>query len=374
MPESYLSGLRICFLAGTLGQGGAERQLYHILEQLHRSGAQVTLLCLTRGEFWEERIIGLGVPCVWVGQQQNRLWRLWKIYRELRRIGPAIVQSQHFYTNFYAAAAGRSLGIPTIGAVRSDVHLEIRTNGRILGAVCLRLPHFIAANSAAAIVNASRIGIEKNKLWLVPNAVDTKRFHPAVPDNWSGPFRVLSIGRMDALKRFDLVLKSIAAFRRRVGVNIRVTLAGDGPLRAELERQAAELGLSDAVEFPGPVSDVVPLYRQADVFVLASDQEGAPNVILEAMASGLAVVATAVGGIPALITNGATGILIPPGGQDELVDAMELLAKNNSLRQRLGEQARKFAECNHAPEMVAGVLSQMYRAMLDARMYQGTGS
>lgn len=374
MPESSLSGLRICFLAGTLGQGGAERQLYHILEQLHRSGAQITLLCLTKDEFWEERITCLGVPCVWVGQKQNRLWRLWKIYRELRRIRPAIVQSQHFYTNLYAAAAGRALGIPTIGAVRSDVYLEIRSNGRILGAACLRFPHFIAANSAAAIENAARVGIAINKLWLIPNAVDTVRFHPSAPGGESGLFRILTIGRMDTLKRFDLVLKATARLRCRTGVPIRAVLVGDGPLRGALERQAAELGLSDAVDFPGPVFDVAPLYRQADVFVLASDQEGTPNVILEAMSSGLAVVATAVGGIPSLIANGENGILIPAGSEDDLAGALESLSTDIELRRRLGDRARDFAEHNHAPEGVSRVLEQLYRHVLGQRLYLRSGS
>ena len=121
-------GLRICFLAGTLGQGGAERQLYYMLEELQQAGLRVTLLCLTQGEFWERRITELGVRCVWVGQKQSRLWRLFRIFQELRQERPDIVQSQHFYTNLYAAVAGRILGLPTIGAIRSDVFGEVRDN------------------------------------------------------------------------------------------------------------------------------------------------------------------------------------------------------------------------------------------------------
>lgn len=374
MPESSLSGLRICFLAGTLAQGGAERQLYHILEQLHRSGALVSLLCLTKGEFWEKRIADLGVPCIWVGQKQNRLYRLWKIYQELRRIRPAIVQSQHFYTNLYAAAAGRALGIPTIGAVRSDVYLEIQSNGRILGTACLRFPHFIAANSAAAIENAVRSGVARNRLWLIPNAVDTMRFHPAASAERSGLFRILSIGRMDALKRFDLVLKATARLRRLTGIATRLVLAGDGPLRKTLERQAAELGLSDTVEFPGAVADTAPLYRQADVFVLASDREGTPNVVLEAMASGLAVVATAAGGIPGLIANGENGILIPVGGEDELADALKSLSTDIERRRSLGDQAVDFVERIHAPEGVARALERLYQTALERSQPAGKRS
>lgn len=357
-----LAGLRICFLAGTLGQGGAERQLFYMLDQLQRAGARVTLLCLTRGEFWERRITELGVRCVWVGQKKNRLWRLLRIFRELRRDRPDIVQSQHFYTNLYAAVAGRALGLPTIGAIRNNVFGEVRDNGPILGRLCLYLPRYLAANSAAAIRNAISMGVARDKLWLVPNAVDIERFHPAARIS-SGVFRILSVGRMHAQKRVDLVLRVLAQLRSRTSVPMRAMLVGDGPLRASLEKQAAQLGLLDWVEFQGAVDDVAPLYRESDALILASDHEGTPNVILEAMASAVAVVATAVDGVPALITSGQNGILAPPGGEDGLVNALLRLTEDPALRDRLGSAARTFVAANHSPSSILETLGRLYRAV-----------
>ncbi|MFM8395386.1 MAG: glycosyltransferase, partial [Acidobacteriota bacterium] len=129
---------KIAFIAGTLGQGGAEKQLYHLLRALRDGGASLHLLCLTQGEFWEGPIRELGIPISWVGQSRSRLARLRHILAVLRGIAPQLVQSQHFYTNLYAALAGRLLRIPSVGAIRNDLFSELRHGGRLLGPLCLR--------------------------------------------------------------------------------------------------------------------------------------------------------------------------------------------------------------------------------------------
>jgi len=334
-----------------------------MLEQLQRAGLRVTLLCLTRGEFWERPIRELGVRCVWVGQKQSRLWRLVQICKEIRRARPDIVQSQHFYTNLYAAFAGRALGLPAIGAIRNNVFGEIRANGSVLGRLCLHLPRHLAANSSTGIQNAVFLGVPREKLWLVPNAVDIDRFRPETVKS-SGPFQILGVGRMHPQKRFDRVLRVLAQLRSRTSAPIRAVLVGDGPLRASLEKQAADLNLLDCVEFRSAVADIAPLYRESDALILASDHEGTPNVILEAMASELAVVATAVDGVPALITSGQTGFLTASGDEEGLANALLRLMEEPALRRHLGAQARTFVATNHAPSNVLKSLEGLYNAAL----------
>jgi len=344
--------------------------LFYMLEQLRQAGLRVTLLCLTQGEFWERPIRELGVCCVWVGQKQSRVRRLVQIYKEIRRARPDIVQSQHFYTNLYAAFAGRALGLPTIGAIRNNVFGEIRGNGRVLGRLCLHLPRHLAANSSAGIQNALSLGVPREKLWLIPNAVDIDRFQSGA-NKHSGPFQILGVGRMHSQKRFDRVLRVLAQLRSRTSVPIRAVLVGDGPLRSSLEKQAGDLNLLDCVEFRGIVADAAPLYREADALILASDHEGTPNVIMEAMASELAVVATAVDGVTALITSGRNGLLTPPGDETALVNALLSLMEDPPLRDRLGAQARTFVATNHAPSTVLKALERLYNAALG--LSAGTG-
>src|SRR5688572_12394899 len=122
MPS--LSSLKLCFLAGTLGNGGAERQLYYILQALCQKGANPRLLSLDQGGFWEPRIKDLGVHVTHVGA--GSYWqRLPRILKELWKDRPDIVQSQHFYTNAYVGVAARILQLSGIGAMRNDGTSEV---------------------------------------------------------------------------------------------------------------------------------------------------------------------------------------------------------------------------------------------------------
>src|ERR1035441_583066 len=124
-----LSKLKICFLAGTLGQGGAERQLFYILRALRQSGAAPRLLCLAQNEFWEDRIKNLGVPVTCVGQTRSKLKRLFQIIVELRKHPTQVLQSQHFYTNAYVAAAARALRLCGIGSLRGKGGVKAGSRG-----------------------------------------------------------------------------------------------------------------------------------------------------------------------------------------------------------------------------------------------------
>src|SRR5213593_4389041 len=133
-----LAGMKVSFVAGTLGQGGAERQLFYMVKALVETGARPRVLCLTRGEFWEERITSLGVPVTWVGERPSRLARTRAIVAELKRERPDILQSQHFYTNLYVVAAARVLGVREIGAIRCNAAWEVSDLGDTLGRLSLR--------------------------------------------------------------------------------------------------------------------------------------------------------------------------------------------------------------------------------------------
>jgi glycosyltransferase involved in cell wall biosynthesis len=335
-----LKGMRIAFLAGTLGQGGAERQLFYMAKTLRESGACVRVLSLGRGEFWEKRLVEAGIPVTWVGEPRSKAGRLARIVRELRREPADVIQSQHFYTNLYSAAAARILGVIGIGAIRGGIDHEVRGAGRIYGFLCLRVPRLVAANSAAAIRSALALGIPVERLGLVRNAVDTDHFRPR-PEAMSGSICLLSAGRLIGAKRFDRFLVVVASLRR-AGRPVFARLVGSGPLREDLERKAADLGLtSDHLEIREAVEDLAELYREAHVFVLSSDTEGMPNVMLEAMASGLPVVAARVGGVEEVVRSEENGLLFEPEDMAGFERAVATLVERRDLRASIGAQARR---------------------------------
>lgn len=363
-----LAELNLCFIAGTLGQGGAERQLFYLLKALRGAGASPSLLTLTQGEFWESRIRELGVPVTWVGQADSRLSRLKRIIRELQQIAaqsktPMILQSQHFYTNIYAAAAARTLGLREIGAMRCDGFSEVQAHGRLLGNLSLKMPRVMAANSRAAIQFAIRAGRSGSQLFFLPNAIESDLFKTQ-PKLVSNVVRLLAAGRLEEQKRVDRFLRTLAVVRQQTDQQIKVIIAGDGALRSQLEQQTRDLNLADIVEFRGLVRDMASLYREADIFVLTSDWEGTPNVLLEAMASGLAVLSTNVGGVPDIVTHGQTGLLVAPQNEAELAVQMLELVENFALRRGLGWRAQTHVESNHSLNRLPHFLSNLYELAL----------
>jgi glycosyltransferase involved in cell wall biosynthesis len=358
-----LDGLKVTFLAATLGHGGAERQLFYILRALRRAGALPRLIAFTQGEFWEGPIRELGVPVVTL-PDGSPLARLHGLVRALRQDRPDVLQSQHFHANLYAVVAARVLGLREIGAIRNDAVSEVRNVGGRMGRWSLLAPRVVAANSRAAIQNAVALGAKPRRLVLLPNVLDTERFAPP-PQRPPKPVRVLLVGRLHPDKRVDRFISIVAKLRERTKIPFQAIIVGHGPDRANLEEQAACLGLSrDWMEFRGAAADVVPAYQQASVLVLTSQREGTPNVVLEAMACGLPVVATSVGGVPEIVQHGETGFLAGAEDENEMIEPLLELVQDAALRNRMGLLARAHIEEHYSMERLPAYLVNLYQAAL----------
>lgn len=368
-----LAGLRVSFLAGSLGQGGAERQLYYMLEVLRNAGATPRVLSLTHGEHWQERIESLGVPVHWVGQSSLSPVRLARIVQELRRNPADVLQSQHFFANNYVIGAARILGLREIGAIRGDGFEELESNPGLLGWLGLRLPRVLAVNSTAAIENAVMLGATRARLFFLPNVVDTEAF--TVASREPGKLvKLLTAGSLVPIKRLDRFVRAISAVAKRTRSDVQGLIVGDGPLRAQLESQGKELGLTpEQLRFCGSASNIGSWYRKADAFILTSDREGTPNVVLEAMASGLPIIATRVGGLPALVRHNESGYLVDRDDDGGLADAILDLVENRERRITFGKHARAFVQQHHARPHLAIALRGLYDAVFSANQLQRPG-
>lgn len=173
----------------------------------------------------------------------------------------------------------------------------------------------------------------------IPNGVDTARFSPARRD--AEACELLFVGRLAPQKGVDVLLRALA----QIPGGWRLRIAGDGPERDRLTTLANSLGLSERVDFLGWTQrDALPaLYRSADVFVFPSYDEGMPNVVLEALASGLPIVATRIAGTEQLVNDGENGTLVPPGNPDAFAAALRPVISNAALRNAMGEKSRARA-------------------------------
>jgi colanic acid/amylovoran biosynthesis glycosyltransferase len=174
-----------------------------------------------------------------------------------------------------------------------------------------------------------------DKLRVVRCAVDTSAFTPASRDGRGGPLRILCVSRLVLGKGLTLL------FEAAQGIGAEIVLVGEGPERGRLERRAAELGVE--VTFAGAVGqdEIRGHYADADVFCLPSFAEGVPVVLMEAMASGLPVVATRITGIPELVEDGVSGLLVRPARADELASALGALGSDPKRRAAMGAAARE---------------------------------
>jgi len=175
------------------------------------------------------------------------------------------------------------------------------------------------------------------------------------------------VGRLEGEKAFDVLLRSTYDLVRR-GYDARVVIVGEGGERAKLERLAAELGIADRILLPGWQADVKRYFEAMDLFALSSFREGLPNVLLEAMALGVPVVATRVNGVPRLVQDGRNGFLVEAGDQEGLTTALVGLMKNDGLRELFRSAARRTVETRFSFPTRMTNLKRVYDELLN-----GTG-
>jgi colanic acid/amylovoran biosynthesis glycosyltransferase len=177
--------------------------------------------------------------------------------------------------------------------------------------------------------------------------------------------RILSVGRLVPEKGQSLLLRALALLAER-GVDAELELVGDGPNREKLGRLAAELGLEDRVRFAGAIGQdaIAAHYESATLFCLPSFCEGIPVVLMEAMACRRAVIATAVSGVRELVRDGDTGVLVSPGREDELADALQMLIADAALRRRLGDAAQRHVARRYDVDDSATQLSMLFAEVM----------
>jgi len=271
----------------------------------------------------------------------------------MRRLGVTHVHA-HF-ANHPALAAlvvHRFSGIPySFTAHGSDLHVERR-----MLAEKVRSAAFVVAVSQynRELIVAESGEDQREKIAIIHCGTDPSMFAsvagaaPARADGVEGSLRVACVARFEEVKGHRFLVHACRLLVDR-GVDVRLDLAGDGPLRMEIEALVVELGLAGRVRVHGPVARdrVKEILDAADVAVLASyptrsgKREGIPVALMEAMMSGLPVVASGLSGIPELVDHGETGFLVPPGDPWSLAQRLEALARDPELRRRLGAAARR---------------------------------
>lgn len=330
---------RLLYLIGQLGTGGSERQLYYLLQTLDRKRyrPEVVVWSFRDDDTYVSHIRKLGIPLHSFPKTLTATEKLLAFRRMILRMRPEVIHSYSFYTNFAAWWATLRTKTIAIGSSRGDFVSEKSESGPLLGRLSARWPRDQICNSFMAARTARRAHTPFAPRWItvVRNGVDLQNFR-MVPYSTVDQVRILGVGSLLPYKRWDRLLRA-ASNLRQGDLDFRVEIAGSGPLRESLEKQAQDRGLSDRVRFTGHTDNVSAALAGSTFLVHTSDTEGCPNVIMEAMACGRAVVATDVGDVPSLVEDGKTGFVVRCGDDDALVDRIIRLVTDRDLCRRMGQ-------------------------------------
>jgi glycosyltransferase involved in cell wall biosynthesis len=293
-------------------------------------------------EMYVQPLVELGVPVFGFPPQTRPLSKLRQLRTLVRKLQPEVVHSYSFYTNFGAFCSVIGTSAVAIGSVRSDFAWAKKEAGPILGRLSGRWPRDQIVNSRTAL-KAARTSpgpFAPAALGLVRNAVDFEHFCFS-PVAEGGCARIVGIGYLLPVKRWDRLLVALQEVTRR-GLDCQLEIAGDGPLLTTLVRQSRELGIHDRVSFAGQ-TDVATLLKRATFVAHTADAEGCPNAVLEAMASGRAVVATDAGDIPLIVQHGKNGFVVRRDDPAALAEAIAMLVADRRRCAIMGQQAHEVA-------------------------------
>jgi sugar transferase (PEP-CTERM/EpsH1 system associated) len=364
--------------------GGMENGLVNLINRMPPDRFRHAIVCVEDYSEFRQRIQRPDVEVIAMHRSRIGVWALRRqFYHLCRRLRPALLHTR-------GQSGLDALLWARLAGVRHCVHGEHGwdvndLHGKTLKPVLLRRLHsplverYITVSKDIERYLVGRVGISAARITQIYNGVDTDRFAPAprrksdlFPDGFVDAKSLVigTVGRIQAVKDQATLVRAFAALvaqdpahRRR----LRLAIVGDGPLLAQLRQLVADLGLSDLAWLPGAATNVPEVMRSLDVFVLPSLNEGISNTILEAMASGLPVLATAVGGNIELLEEDSGGRFFTPGDVPALTRLLANYTADPALLQRHAVDARKNAVERFGVDAMVGGYQAVYEQMNGSR-------
>ncbi|TFW35385.1 TIGR03088 family PEP-CTERM/XrtA system glycosyltransferase [Massilia horti] len=373
----------VVHVVSQLDLGGMENGLINLITHMPAGRYRHAIVCLKDHGDYHAHIRERGVEIISLHKRDGKdLGHYLRMYRTLRKLQPDLVHTRNLpglKGQLVAALAGVKLRVHGEHARDlCDLHGTRRRYRLLRRALRPLIGHFITVSAELRRWLIEHDGAEPERVSQIPNGVDSVQFHPRLgPPAAVGPagfmqdnaFVIGSVGRMDEVKSHvtlvDAFLRLIAS-PHPAHQRLRLMIIGDGPMRAECQAMLSRAGAAHRAWLPGERTDIAQLLRAMDLFVLPSRAEGSSNTILEAMATGLPVVATNVGGNPELVHPGFTGILVPPCSPDLMAAAIADYCRIPEMGTRHGARARSQVIAHHSLPAMARSYLAIYDALASA--------
>lgn len=366
--------MRVLFVITGLAYGGAEIQLVNVAGRLKERGWKIYVVSMLPPQAFTEELGAAGIELVTLNMRRGvpdprSLFRLANI---VRRLQPHIVHSHMVHANLLARITRLLAPAPVLICTAHNTY-EGGRHREVFYRLTDPLCDLTTQVSSAGLERYVSVGaVPSNKIRYIPNGIDTEKFKPnpearqRIRDKFGlgSSFVWLAVGRFDVQKDYPNLLNAFARVTREFS-NVRLIIAGDGPLRSDMEALTKTLGIDRNTSFLGICHNVSELMNAADAFVLSSRWEGFGIVIIEAMACQLPVVATDSGGPGEILNEGRLGLLVPVGDYEKLANAMiKVMNLPEAEREAMGQAGRAHVEGNFSLDRVVDRWEELYTELL----------
>ena len=360
--------LRLLCMLDELDIGGTEQQILELVRRIDRKHFEPMVCCFRHGRKARE-IESLGVPVFQVAKHHKLdITILPRLVQLLRRERIDILQTFLWTANAWGRAAGRIAGVPVLVAGERNVDIWEQSYKRTIGRLLARYTDRIVGNSEAVREYLlQRGGLDPADVSTIYNGVNFERFEqpvdPAerraelgIPEN---ALLAGVVARVEPAKDHETLLRAFGHVKERTA-DVHLAVVGDGSLRPSLEALAHELGIGDRVHFTGFRTDAAEWIATFDFSVLSSRKEGLSNTVIESMAAGRPVIATAVGGNPEVIVEGETGYLLPVRQPEAFGEAIATLTSDRERLREMGAAGKKRVHALFSVDQMVENTSRLY--------------
>ena len=373
--------IKILFVITSTGVGGAEKMLYHTSTALDPARYLPSICSLKeKGEIARDmEAAGIEVHCLTMADGDRfRGWfasltALFRLIRYLLKVRPTIVHSFLFRANILSRIAAFFAGVPLVISSVRVMGGEKDYYHTVEKITSFMVDHYITVSESVKEYLIGKANLLPEKITTVYNGVTLNGITPAGESSVARPYGleprdsvVLTVGRLHRQKGYDYFIRAVARVKREVP-GVKVLIAGEGEEENNLKKLVRSLDLTKEIIFTGLSLDVGSILFYTRLFVLPSLWEGMPNAVMEAMAAAKPVVATRVGGVPELVVEGETGILVPPEDTEALALAMLDLLQDPLKGRSMGEAGRKRVQDHFSMTAMVTNTDYLYQELLKTK-------
>ncbi|NOY84208.1 MAG: glycosyltransferase [Nitrospirae bacterium] len=373
MKKQTHKKIRIAFLVHTYGFGGLENMVTNLVNHLDPSRFESTIISFAPLKPLNGRVDPKRVQVISLNKKGgNNPILIYKICLLLKKIGADIVQTHNWGTAFEGILGAKLARVPAIiHAERGTI--EDKRHNIILQRFLWSFPNQILSVSQAHRQKMTDlVGFPHEQIRAIVNGVDTDLFFPNPEIKKEirkklglkkDSFCIGTVGSLRPVKNQLLLINACKTILHNFE-NVEVMIVGEGPLKAQLKQEVKTLGFSEKIHFAGGQTNIPEILNALDVFVLPSLSEGMPNAVLEAMACGIPVIATSVGGVPEVIEDGKNGMLISSGDEEALILSLGEVIQDQEKRLSFGIEAQRRAKTYFSLKNMVSEYQMFYESLL----------